>query len=283
MDHFYNPTTLNETLDLLQKTKATPIAGGTDLIPQMKNGLLDLQSVINLSNLDELHFIREETGYIDVGSCTTITQILASPLLQQQAPSLIQAGSQIGSIQTRNRATLGGNIGNASPAGDTLPPLLIHNAQIALIGAQGTRFLALEDFLSGPKETKKKPEEIIYFCRLEKLPQGMHSAFLRLGNRSGMAVSIASAALGISLNPTANNLITDARLALGAVAPTATRVPAVEKKLIGRAFSTDIIRLAARESAQLCSPIDDVRASIEYRRHVVKKLIERAFLKLSES
>lgn len=282
MDHFFSPHTLQEALSIFQQTNAVPIAGGTDLLPRRKNLFPEIHALVDLTKIAELNYIREKRDYIEIGACTNFTHMLQSSLLNETTPALIQACSQIGSVQTRNRGTLGGNVANASPAGDTLPPLLIHNAQIALISAHSKRLIPLNEFLIGPGKTKRKPEEIIHHVRVEKLPEQMRSFFIRLGNRQGMAISIASLALGLLPPSDADQTAQKARLALGAVAPTPLRIPSTELLLTKEPLSEKTIQHAAQDAAAHCSPIADVRASLLYRQNAVKNLVVRAFAEIKE-
>lgn len=282
MEHFYSPRSLQQALAILQKTRALPIAGGTDIIPRMKSVYSKAEALLDLSKVEELNFIREQEKYVDIGACTTFTQILNSPVLQKEAPALTQASAQIGSVQTRNRGTLGGNVANASPAGDTLPPLLIHNAQVALASSQGSRIISLGEYLRGPGKKDQKPEEIIHYLRIEKLPKRMVSIFLKLGNRQGMAISVASVALCILPSDSSDHPVQEVRLALGAVAPTAIRIPTVETLFTEHPLSEKSVLTAAQEAASHCAPINDVRASRDYRYKIVEKLIARAFENLVE-
>lgn len=284
MNHLYNPRTLAEALSILEKTRGEVIAGGTDLIPQTRNGRSLPRELINLTKINELQFIREAGSWIEIGACTTLTRIIHAPLLQVTAPSLVQACSLIGSVQTRNRATIGGNAANASPAGDTLPPLLIHDAQVALISAAGgERLIQLADYLHGPGRTSQRPGEIIHYLRLHKLPREMRSAFQRMGNRSGMAVSVASTAVGVQLGGESGDEVQDLRIALGAVAPSAVRIPAAERELLGRKLTRENLERAGALAGQHSAPIADVRASENYRRRLTRELVIRTLQGLSRS
>jgi len=282
MTAFYQAQTLPEALAVLQDTQAAPLAGGTDLIPQLRAGKIHPPALLDISSLPELRFIREDHHSLHIGAGTTLTEILDSSLLKEQAPALLEACEKIGSVQTRNRGTLGGNVGNASPAGDTLPPLLIHQAQVALRSARGERLIDLIDFFLAPGKTARRPGELIHYLRLEKLPQGMKSTFLKVGSRRGMAVAVASAALALIPPQHSRSPAREARLVLGAVGPTALPVPSAASLLTAQPFSTETIRAAAREAAQHCTPIDDLRASRNYRKKIVENLVLRALATLRE-
>lgn len=282
MDHFFSPHTLQEALFIFNQTNAVPIAGGTDLLPQREGLFPEIHTLVDLTKIAELNFIHEKKDHIEVGACTTFTQMLQSPLLKEKTPALIQACSQIGSVQTRNRGTLGGNVANASPAGDTLPPLLIHNTRVVLISAHGERLIPLHEFLVGPGKTKRGPKEIIHHLHIDKLPEHMRSFYIRLGNRQGMAISIASLALGLLPSSNSDQIAKEARLAVGAVAPTALRIPSTESLLTKAPLSEKTIQHVAQDTAAHCSPIADVRASLLYRQNVVKNLVVRAFTEIKE-
>lgn len=284
MNHLYNPRTLPEALSILAETQGVVIAGGTDLIPQSRNRQSLPRELVNLTKVKELQFIREAGSWIEIGACTTLSRIIDAPLLQKKAPSLVQACSLIGSVQTRNRATIGGNAANASPAGDTLPPLLIHDTQVALISAAGgERMILLTDYLQGPGRTNQHQGEIIRYLRLRKLPRGMRSAFQRVGNRSGMAVSVASTAVGLLLRGETRDEIQELRIALGAVAPSAVRLPAAERKLQGRELTRENLERAGALAEHHSAPIADVRASENYRRRITRELVVRTLQGLSRA
>lgn len=275
MEHisFYSPETLDEALRILHDEGGRVIAGGTDLIPQMRSESREDRCLIDTTRLSEMQFIREEGENILIGSLTTYKDIVDSSYLRRDAGSLVQAAFHVGSPQTRSRGTIGGNLGNASPAGDTLPPLLTLNANVHLCSVDGERSLRLEDFLLGPGKTALKKNEIIHHLSFEKPSHGTRTSFMRLGSRAGMAVSIASSAVVLRVN--AKGIVEDARIALGAVAPTAIRCPEAEGLLMGELVSDELIAAAALSGSQECSPIDDLRGTARYRRNVVFHLIKR--------
>lgn len=273
---FYSPETLQEALSLLAENRGRLLAGGTDVLPQMRDGRLPSRELIDITRLVDLRFIKEENGSIQIGSLTTFDDIVHAPLLIHEAAALVQAARLIGSPQIRNRGTLGGNIGNASPAGDTMPPLLVLNAKVHLVSTSGKRAIDLYDFLLGPGLTAIEAGELIHHISFKRIPEGTTTVFQRLGNRSGMAVSIASTAVAIKLDK--NNILEDVRVALGAVSTTAIRCLHAEAVLLGQGLSDGIIRKAARVAAQECSPIDDVRASAAYRKHAVEQLVRRSLI-----
>ncbi|MBP1694297.1 MAG: molybdopterin dehydrogenase FAD-binding protein [Chloroflexi bacterium] len=277
---FLSPKSLAEACQMLSGGSGRPVAGCTDVLPQIHQGKLNVERLVDLSRLKELDFIRLQDGQISIGALATYEALRTDPLLQKAAPSLVQAAASVGCRQTRNRGTLGGNLGNASPAGDSLPPLLVHNAVLVLTSRSGDRRLPLLEFLLGPGKTALLPGEVIRQVDLEALPDDARSVFLKLGNRQGMAVSIASAAVWLRLDHI--GAVQEARIALGAVAPTAIRCPEAEGFLLGEQLDLASAAEAGKLAAQACAPIDDVRGSAAYRRHAVRALVKRGLSNLVE-
>jgi carbon-monoxide dehydrogenase medium subunit len=278
---YYRPQTLPELCQLLQQPGARIVAGGTDVLPQMHTGAFQPSILVDLCRLDELNFIQETPGALEIGAMVTYNDILRSDAIRQYAPALIQAASQIGATMTRSRGTLGGNLGNASPAGDSIPPLLIHEATITLTSAQGDRMLPLSDFLINPGKTALQPGEFIRQVSLQKLPQGSGEAFIKIGPRRGMTISIINAAAAIQMN--SNGKITSAHIAVGAAAPTARRCSQIEQYLLEKDPGEQLWKEAARQVSKDISPIDDVRASREYRIHAAEILVYRALASAFEA
>ena len=276
---FYSPRTLEEVCQALADPGAHLIAGGTDVIPQMRDGRFRARRLIDLTRQPDLRSIEEHNGRVHIGALTTYAQMMASSLLQSEAPALVQASSVVGSVQTRHRGTLGGNIGNASPAGDTLPPLLVLNAEVTLVSEDGERSLALAELLQGPGKTAIGGREVIHHVSIERPRPNASSILMRLGNRRGMAVSVASVALLLRLGE--DKVVDEARIALGAVAPTAMRCPRAETLLSGEPLTRTLVEEAARTAAAECSPIDDVRGTAGYRRKAVAQLVGRGLQALA--
>jgi CO/xanthine dehydrogenase FAD-binding subunit len=276
---FYSPRTLEEVCQALADPGAHLIAGGTDVIPQMRDGRFRARRLIDLTRQPDLRSIEEHNGRVYIGALTTYAQMMASSLLQSEAPALVQASSVVGSVQTRHRGTLGGNIGNASPAGDTLPPLLVLNAEVTLVSTDGERSLALAELLQGPGRAAIGGHEVIHHVSIERPPPNASSIFMRLGNRRGMAVSVASVALLLRLGE--DKVVDEARIALGAVAPTAMRCPRAETLLSGEPLTRTLVEEAAQTAAAECSPIDDVRGTAGYRRNAVAQLVGRGLQALA--
>ncbi len=275
---FSQAHSVEEACQLLARTGGRVIAGGTDIVPQLRDGRFRADTLVDLSRIDDLRYIRRDGEEISIGALSTYTEMHESPLLQSSAALLAETSGMVGGIQTQNRGTLGGNIANASPAGDMLPPLLALNAVVDLVSSSGSRSLPLEEFLIGPGKTTLAPGEIICQVRFAPLPSGTRSLFTRLGNRQGMVISVVSAAVVLQVD--SDNTVSDVRIALGAVAPTAIRCTAAEELLRGQIMDAGRLEAAAEVAVQASRPIDDVRASARYRRHVVRILVRRALQEL---
>jgi CO/xanthine dehydrogenase FAD-binding subunit len=176
--------------------------------------------------------------------------------------------------QTRNRGTLGGNIANASPAGDTLPPLLTLDARVKLVSQGDERVIPLAEVLIGPGQTAIEPDEVLYSVSFSPMSESSGTAFLKLGNRKGMNIAVASVATAIHL--TSDGEVDDVRIAFGSVAPTAVRSPQAESIIMGHPPGEELFEEAARAAMQDISPISDLRASAAYRRHAAAQLLRRA-------
>jgi CO/xanthine dehydrogenase FAD-binding subunit len=261
-----------------EKGRWTILAGGTDLIPRMRAGLLP-DALLDLSSLD-LTAIEKNSTSISIGACVTHNQGVASEILKAHAPALIDACSQVGGPPIRNRATLGGNLANASPAADSATPLLVYDAQVVLSSSTGNRILPLAEFFTGPGNTALQPGELITSIEIPTLDERSADAFIKMGKRRAMAIAIVSVAVRIALDP--DGLITTARIALGSVAPTPLRAIQAEQILEGQLVSPELLQQAARAAGLAASPIDDLRATAVYRTRMVPVLVRRALMKASK-
>ncbi len=258
---------------------ASLLAGGTDLGVLMEGGLKRPAIVIDLGLLEELRFLREEDGRRLIGATATHADV-ESGLAVLDCLSL--AAGSVGSPQIRNMGTVGGNIANASPSGDTYPPLLALEAAVTLASSRGERTVALADFATGPGETVREPDEVITRVHFDAPPAGAYTDFIKVGLRNALAISVASAAIVAGGD---GKVITDLRIGCGAVAPTAVRMRKVEDLVTGEEPSPALLEEAAKAAAASCSPISDIRGTAEYRRHVtgviVRRLVARAFSRLA--
>ncbi len=255
------------------------IAGGTDLLIRIKDDFLPWPfTVIDISGLSELKGIQIDKDYITIGALTTHGEIEKHKDLKLYTPALTQACSHVGSPQIRNRATIGGNIGNASPAGDSIPPLYVHGAEIHLVEASGERWVKIEDFFKGPGKTVRKPLEIIKEIRIarEKVDFG---AYVRLGQRNALAISKVSLALWGRKN---NGSIEHINIAMGAVGPTVIMAKETADFLKGKHISGDIIKEAGQIIEKEAKPISDLRSTQEYRGKMTSVLLEKALEQFSK-
>lgn len=252
---------------------AKVIAGGTDLIPQMRLGMSSPKILLDPIRLPRVG-IGEANGDICLDARLTHARVIESPLLKQDYPALVNACLQVGGPPVRNRGTLAGNLANASPAADSALPLLVYDAQIVACQVAGERVIPLNEFFIAPGKTQLAQDEYIRLVRVPKLPPRTLTVFLKLGNRQAMAIAVASVAVRISLDEMGH--VNQARLALGSVAPTPLRAYQAEAILESSTLDTGTILLAAQAAQQASSAISDLRASSGYRSRMVAVLTRRA-------
>ena len=267
------PRSLEEAVRHLSADPAlVPTAGCTDLMVRGPEALHQLDRVIDLLAVPELRGIREVDGGLEIGATTTFTDIGRSPAVRAAFPALAEAAGQIGGWQIQNRATLGGNLANASPAGDSLPVLLALDAVVIAAGAGGPREIPYAQFHTGYRQTALQPGEIVVRVRLPFLPAGSMQAFRKVGTREAQAISKVVVALA---GRVADGRIAELRLAAGSVAATPVRLRAAETAAIGQPAGPETAVLAGRVAAQEVTPIDDVRSTAEYRRFVLERVVRR--------
>ena len=245
------------------------LGGGTDLYPGAGAQLDGL--MLDLGGLAELAGLRMDRD-LRIGAATSWTAI-AEADLPPSCRALQQAARQIGGRQVQNAGTIGGNLCNASPAADGVPPLLALEAEVELVSASGTRRLALEAFLLGPRRTALQPVEVLTAVLIPEAALRGRSAFVKLGARSHLVISIAMVAARLVVD---RGRIAEAAVAVGACAPVAVRLPLLEAALIGAAVASAVDRIYARDVEAALSPIDDVRATADYRRSGAVELVRRA-------
>jgi CO/xanthine dehydrogenase FAD-binding subunit len=271
------PQSLDEALDLLKDGNVSILAGGTDLMPQSRSAKSPLRpTLMNIRRIADLTGISSTADTIRIGALTTITELHDSPLVRERLQALWQACDHFASDQIRNAGTLGGNICNASPAGDTLVPLLAFDARVVLAarpnGAVKTRTVPLADFLLGPGKTARAADELLVAVEIPMPAQNAVSAFFKFGTRPALDISVIS--IGLAAIRTGNKL-NSVRLAFGAVAPRPIRAPAAEAALEGKTLDDDTIAAAVAAADHEIHPITDVRASDWYRREMVKNMLTR--------
>jgi len=273
---YIRPEHLGDVLDILKQRKgqARVLAGGTDLLVRMKEDAVRPEVLMDIGRVDELRGIRPENRSIWIGPLATHREIAGSDLIRRHAPALAEGAARVGSPQIRQRATIGGNLVNASPAADTVPPLFAIGAEVHISSAGGGRWLAVEDFFLGPGETVLEPDELVTGLRFPQTDgDRVASRYEKFGTRNALSVAVASVAAAAAREP--DGTLTWIRIALGSVSPTVLRVRDAEKLLTGRIPDGGLIDRAARAAAGQCCPIDDVRGSAWYRRQLAAALLKR--------
>lgn len=251
------------------------LAGGTDLLVHIKNKLKSPKTIVSLRDLEELKGIQSQQGIITIGALTTHEEISSSSLLREKASLLAEAAGLVGSPQIRNRGTVGGNIANASPAADTVPALMALDAVVEVVAGSETKMVALENFFLGPGKTVLGKGEVIKAVHFAELKENRAGAFIKLGKRNALAISVVNAAVVIGIDREAGSF-TEARICLGAVAPTVIRVKEAEKILVGQKISRSVVEEAAAVVKAKVKPITDIRSTGEYRREISEQLTLRA-------
>lgn len=264
--NYYKPKTLEETLQLIDNLQNFKlIAGGTDLVVDLKIGRLKVENLVDISSLKELTYISINENEIRIGATTTLQEIYENKTLHREIPALVEAIESMGSWHIRNIATIGGNLCNASPAADTAPPLLILNAKLKLKSIHGERIVPIEEFFHGPRETELKSNEILTEIIIPKPPKNAGMSFLKLGRRNAFTLSIVGVA---TLATIKDNKFNDVRIALNAIAPTPLRAYKTENALKGQEVSLKTIEKKVKFVQKEIKPISDVRASAKYRREM---------------
>ncbi|BAL80353.1 FAD binding domain-containing protein [Caldisericum exile] len=269
LDYFF-PKTLEEALQIKNDLKGSikVIAGGTDLVVHLKQDQVNEDKLLDVSRLEELKGVVDKGDTIYIGAGTTHTEILENTLIKDSVPILFDAIKSIGSPQIRNIGTIGGNIANASPAGDSIPALFVLLSKLHVKSVEGSREIPIEDFFLGPGKTALKENEIIMGVEFEKMKDNDIGFFRKVGQRKGTAISVVNAAVRLTKDSIPNKF-SKAYVALGAVAPTVVRAKIVENALTSEILdSLDKIMYIARLVYREVSPITDVRGSLEYRRDV---------------
>ena len=260
--------------------EARYLAGGTDLIIQVNRGHRTSSDLIALDRLAVLSGIDERPDRVEIGALTTMKTIECDARLRGPLGALPEAARVVGGHQIRNVATIGGNIANASPAADLLPVLLALDAEVELVGPEGTRRIPLGRFLRGPGVTAREPSELIRRVAFGPPPANVATAFIKAGRRRAMEISIVCVAALLAFDE--HGRCREARIALGAVGPTAMRATSAEAILRGGEQSAAAFRAAGAAAAADCAPISDVRASAWYRRRLVAALVPRALARCRE-
>ena len=278
IENYNAPSSIAEAVQLLQHGEATIVAGGTDLTPQTEAGVREFAAtLINIQRIEEMRGISTANGRYRIGGLTTVTDILESEMLAADVPVLVDAADHFASPQIRNASSLGGNLCNASPAGDMVIPLLLLDAEAELAswsdGAVSTRRVALADFFTGPGRTVMQANELLTAVEFASPDNDFAAAFIKSGPRPALEISTVSmGAAGV----VTDGVISGARVSIGAVAPIPLRATETEAVLEGKALDEALIELAVETASREVKPIDDVRASSWYRKHLTGVYIRRA-------
>ena len=268
---FFEPTTLAEASRLFAQEHAQLLAGGTDIVIGMKALTETPQSVISLQNIPGLEGITTEAdNSISIGAMTKAREVELSADIQQYHTALAEGAAEIGSIQIRNLATIGGNIAHASPAADTVAGLLVADAQVDIASADGERTVPIDELFTGPGQTVLAPGEIITRFRLPSPASGSH--YIKHKIREVMDLAFIGVAAAVNLD---NGVITDARIGLAAVAPTPIRATEAENLLKGNELTAELLAQAGEAAAAAATPISDLRCSAEHRSEMVDVLTRR--------
>jgi CO/xanthine dehydrogenase FAD-binding subunit len=268
---YFRPNTLRDAVQLLANSGGQILAGGTDLFPAQGDRPVN-GTIVDISALNELRGISSDEHYFRIGGLTTWTDIALTPL-PRCFDALKAAAYEIGGVQIQNRGTVAGNLCNASPAADGVPPLLALDAEVELISQTGARRLALADFIVGNRKTLRQPGEIVSQVLVPRSIENASSAFLKLGARHYLVISIAMVA--VVLQRDREGRVADARVSVGACSAVAKRLRTLEQLLVGAVATPGLGRVVSAEHVEDLTPISDVRAPDDYRRCAALVLVRR--------
>ena len=277
---YHAPASLSEALDYLSRYggKAKVLAGGTDLLVSMKKREVLPEHLINLKGIQELKHIRyDKKRGLEIGGLVTLREIERSTIVKEKYGALWDAANVMAAPQIRSLATIGGNLCSAVPSADTAPPLVALGATVTVAGKNGERTLLVEDFFAGPEASVLNPVEILSRVSIPSLPENSGGAYLKLMRRNAMDLALVGVAACLKLDG-GKRVCQEARIALGAVAPTPMRALRAEEVLLNKEPDEQLAMEAGKIAAQEASPISDVRASKEYRTEMVRVLTKRAVI-----
>jgi CO/xanthine dehydrogenase FAD-binding subunit len=274
---YFTPQKIEEALGILSRygNEIKVIAGGTDLLVQYYDRLYEINHWLDLKNIKELKDIRINKNQMEIGAMVTHTQLEVSEDIKKYFPILGQAAADIGSPQIRNHGTVGGNIVNASPAGDLLAPLMAYDAQFRLLSLQGEKIVPAEEFFIGPKKTILEPAQLLTQVILPLPSERTYGSWIKIGKRKALVIATITLALVVEMAED-HKTVKDVRTCLGSVAPTPIEIKEVKKKMAGKNFNQlDFAELGQIVEDKI-SPIDDIRGTREYRKDVAKKIMIKA-------
>jgi CO/xanthine dehydrogenase FAD-binding subunit len=270
------PSTVDEAVRILAGASgvAKVLSGGTDLLVQLRSGRTKPDLIVDTKKIPGISGIAERDGAFVIGAATPGAVIGECDALKLAWPGVVEAANLIGSTQVQGRASLAGNLCNASPAADSVPALIAARATCVIAGANGRREAPVESIVTGPGRTSLRRDEFVVEFHLPKRPPRSADAYLRFIPRTEMDIAVVGAAVSVTLDP--GGVCTDARIVLGAVAPTAVLVPEAAAALIGRTLDATALAEFDRAARGACKPIDDKRGTIEYRTKVAGVMARRA-------
>ncbi len=276
LDNVITVKSLNKTLKLLDeyRSKAIILAGGTNVLIDIQNGIIKNKTLIDISEIKNLKGISEKKNKLVIGASTTFAELSKSKLIEKYAPVLKESAYYMGSMQIRNIATIGGNIVHASPTADSVPPLMVLDASLELVSAMGKRVVKIKDFFRGCTECKIKRNEILTKIIFDKMKKDEIGFYHRVAMRKHLSISKIGVAFKANLN---NGKFTNVRIALGAVAAMTILAKKAAKFLEGKPFTEAIIKKFAKIASSEATPITDVRSTKEYRRKMVESLLLKGF------
>jgi CO/xanthine dehydrogenase FAD-binding subunit len=249
-----------------------PVAGATDVMLRLESGKLQAEKLLSIADLPELAYVRSEQGWLEIGALTLVSDLLDRREVADDFPALAWAAREFASPQIRNRATVGGNLANASPAADLVPPLIALGAAATLRSIRGERSLPVEELFAGPGRTRLEPGELVTSVRVPRRRFGFQH-FVKFGNRGANVIAIVNASLALALD---GETIREARAAYGCCAPVPLRAASVERALAGRRLDESLIAGIAQAVRQDVRPIDDVRGSRRYKERLAINATEDA-------
>ena len=276
---YLRPNTLAEAVETLSLANAQILAGGTDVYPSLGDRPLT-GTIVDISALKELRGISEDGKYFHIGALTTWTDLIRTPL-PRCFDGLKAAAREIGGIQIQNSGTIAGNLCNASPAADSVPPLLTLDAEVELTSQAGTRRLKLADFITGNRKTLRQPGEILSQVLIPRTAEDANSVFLKLGARRYLVISIAMVAAVLQKDSAGR--VAQARISVGSCSAVAARLPELEHQLLGAEMSAGLGSRATAAHLKNVSPITDARATAPYRQEAALQLVQRALNACAET
>jgi carbon-monoxide dehydrogenase medium subunit len=281
--HYHEPETVGQACELVTTLgrSVKVLAGGTDLLVNMKKGVLCPEHIVSLGKIPDLRQLRSSDGFLSIGACLSASEIAEATTIGRTWPALSRGAGLLGTPLIRNLATIAGNLVTARPAADLPAPLLAYGARVHLQKTTGDRWVSVENFFLGPGQTVLASDEILTGIELSIPPAYSGASYIKLGKRKTLEISLVNVAVFISLND-GNGTIRTARVVLGAVAPAPMRARSSEELLLGEEPSEGLFAAAGEAAAQDSRPIDDFRASAAYRRAMVAVLTRRALFESLE-